>query len=167
MYFICGDLAAASDVFINTYLSSCMGLTYPADKMLSERILGSMMVSSDSGVLRRRPGTANKKNSVITLQTHCWRDVWFSGWEKGLDTKLTHNKLTDFFPVHVTSRFMHNSDSDSPLKALQRKKGECSCVQYIQNIPNIIFTKCNCCTWCRRNVPWHGIPPLWSTTAGM
>lgn len=22
-------------------------------------------------------------------------------------------------------------------------------------------------TWCSRKVPWHGIPPLWSTTAGM
>lgn len=22
-------------------------------------------------------------------------------------------------------------------------------------------------TWCKRNVPWQGIPPRWSTTAGM
>lgn len=47
-----------SNVYSSTYRSSCMGLTYPAAKMFRDRILGSMMVSSDSGVLRRRPEKA-------------------------------------------------------------------------------------------------------------
>lgn len=119
-----------------TYLSSCRGLTYPADKMLRERILGSMMVSSDSGVFRRRPGKAQVPQYQLI---HGWWKVWFSGWR----TKLTHNKLSDFLPFYVTSWFMHNSDSDSPLEALfmwrkdrweQRKKKRSGSFEYFFNI---------------------------------
>lgn len=37
---------------------------------------------------------------------------------ENLKVKLTHNKLTDVLPFHVTSSFMDNGDSDSPLEAL-------------------------------------------------
>lgn len=111
--------AFPSNVYTSTYRSSCMGLTYPADKMLRERMLGSMMVSSASRVLRRRP----RKAQVPQLEQLIHKVIsvcsdWFSGWEKSLKTKLTHNKLTDFLPFHVTSRFMYNGNSYSPLEAL-------------------------------------------------
>ncbi len=40
---------------LGMYLSSCVGRMYPADSMLRERILGSMIVSSASSVFRMRP----------------------------------------------------------------------------------------------------------------
>lgn len=40
------------------YLSLCFGQKYPDERMLSERMFGSMMVSSASGLFRIRPGTS-------------------------------------------------------------------------------------------------------------
>ena len=42
------------------YLSSCVGRIYPSDRILSDRMLGSMMASSVSGVLRIRPEDRGK-----------------------------------------------------------------------------------------------------------
>lgn len=38
-----------------SYLSLCFGQKYPEDRMLRDRMFGSMMVSSASGVFRMRP----------------------------------------------------------------------------------------------------------------
>lgn len=169
-------LCISINFYTSTYRSSCMGLTYPADKMLRERMLGSMMVSSASGVLRRRPRKAQVPQSEQLIHKAMSVLVQCLVFRVSLKTKLTHNKLTDILPFHVTPWLMYNGNSDSPLEALwlwrknREDKNGCEYVQLILNIPNIIFAwlwLCDWHTWCSRNVPWHGIPPLWSTTAGM
>lgn len=49
-----------------SYLSFCFGQKYPEDRMLRDRMFGSMMVSSASGVFRIRPG---KKTFVFFLDS--------------------------------------------------------------------------------------------------
>lgn len=77
-----------------------------------------MMVSSDSGVLRRRPGKAEMPQWEQLIQTI---GKMYSALEK-LNISLTHNKLTDFLPFYVISRFMYNSNGDSPLEALKKEQ---------------------------------------------
>ena len=94
----------------------------------------------------------------------------------GPKTELTHNKLSDVLPLNVTSWLMHDGNSDSPLEALwlprtTRRDGNKKRRGYVQfllkHLRCYIGSQCDWQTWCSRNVPWQGIPPLWSTTAGM
>ena len=172
LYSICKDVTVWN-VCTSTYRSSCMGLTYPADKMLRERILGSMMVSSASGVLRRRPRKAQVPQSEQLIHKAISLLLVF----RVRKPELTHNKLTDILPFHVTSWLMYNGNSDSPLEALwlsrkdrqhrQKEKEVWLCSVHFKYSKYYICSQCDWHTWCSKNVPWQGIPPLWSTTAGM
>lgn len=93
----------------------------------------------------------------------------------GLKTALTHNKLSDVLPLNVTSWLMNDGNSDSPLEALglsrtarrDGNKKRCDVQYLLKHFRYYIGSQCDWQTWCSRNVPWQGIPPLWSTTAGM
>lgn len=109
----------------HNYRSSCVGLTWPAARMLRERMLGSMMVSSASGVLRSRPEeveefihvylyilvSVSRKTTPNQIQTQN-NELW----DQAL--KLTHNELPDVSPLQVAARLVDDGHSNSSLQAL-------------------------------------------------
>lgn len=99
--------------------------------MLRDRMLGSMMVSSASGVFRIRPERSKgqwwifmccKDGSVgsvcavkmnLLCTCHCCL----------LSSVLTHHQLLDLLPLHVISCLVRYGDCDPPLDALMKKEG--------------------------------------------
>lgn len=58
-----------------SYLSLCFGQKYPEDRMLRDKMLGSMMVSSASGVFLIRPEvTSHEKRNTLNLKKKCGVD---------------------------------------------------------------------------------------------
>lgn len=54
-----------------SYLSLCFGQKYPEDRMLRDRMFGSMMVSSASGVFRIRPESHEEtRTKLLKTSSH-------------------------------------------------------------------------------------------------
>lgn len=149
---------------VDAHLSSCKGLTYPAAKMLRDKMFGSIMFSSPSGVLRRRPGKR---------QVSHWEQLWQVLMEmfifKGKKSKKKSNLPTTSSRISFHS--MSPPDSCTMVTAILLWRPcstatERTCTCFLSECWKH-FRYCEGRTWCSRKVPWHGMPPLWSTTAGM
>lgn len=107
------------------YLSLCFGQTYPEERMLRERMFGSMMVSSASGLFRIRPETSPGRRRNILLKglfTLKAREPTLA--LEMITSMLTNNKLLHLLPLKIISSFMSDRDGDSPLDALCNTDGK-------------------------------------------
>lgn len=105
---------------------------YPDDRMLRDRMLGSMIVSSASGVLRMRPEMENNAESPETLPEHSGdtspfilkfnellNDIKVGASDKQTqECLLTYDQLFNLLPLNVIASFMGYSNCNSPLDPL-------------------------------------------------
>lgn len=86
---------------------------------------------------------------------------------------LTHNQLPHFLPADQAARLMHQGDGDPPLDTLRPPRPARKGQRLAQSPGSEAGARQGATgtrggdTWWSRKVPWHGMPPRWSTTAGM
>lgn len=101
------------------YLSLCFGQTYPEERMLRDRMFGSMMVSSASGLFRIRPETSpGGRRNILLKGLFALKASEPTPALEMLTSALTDNKLLHLLPLKIISSFMSDRDGDSPLDAL-------------------------------------------------
>lgn len=157
----------------------CFGQKYPDERMLSERMFGSMMVSSASGLFRIRPETSQwgRKKSFKRLVFFRKKKTKTCVWSYYL---ITHRWQAPLLPSTQNHFLLHEQlwqwfSSGCPVKQRGEKSVFFSHLHTIGQIEgkqisssfSSRWRKVHGLTWCKRNVPWQGIPPRWSTTAGM
>lgn len=86
---------------------------------------------------------------------------------------LTHNQLPHFLPADQAARLMHQGDGDPPLDTLRPPRPARKGQRLARSPGSEAGARQGATgsrggnTWWSRKVPWHGMPPRWSTTAGM
>lgn len=93
--------------------------------MLRDRMFGSMMVSSASGLFRIRPETSpGRRRNILLKGSFTLNASEPTPALEMMTLVLTDNKLLHLLPLKIISSFMSDRDGDSPLDALCNTDGK-------------------------------------------